>query len=87
MNSSIIIQVLDKLIGPTNPVGDSAVDDVRLNNLRSLIDVINWGLDGLFDSAKDRHKLEYSIRGNAETAYSAIEEIKTWCEEVLEENK
>ena len=87
MESRTIIQVLDKLIGCTTPVGDSIVDEARLKNLKILIDVINWCLDGLLFSAEHRHELEYSIRENAETAYSTLDQIKTWCEEVLEENK
>ena len=42
-----ITKLLETLIGGTTAVGDSAVDHEIEENLKKLIDVINWCFDGL----------------------------------------
>lgn len=41
MNYNTIIEVLDKLIGETEPVADSAIDAERFDNLETLISVVS----------------------------------------------
>jgi len=82
-----ITKVLNAMIGPTDAEGDSAVDAVRLDSLRTLIDVTNWCLDGLLYATKTRHRQEASMREIGETAFSALLEIKQWIQEVEEEEE
>lgn len=46
LHADEIIRILDVLIGGTEPVGDEAVDEQREENLKTLIDVTNWCLEG-----------------------------------------
>lgn len=77
-----IIKLLDNLIGPTEAYGDSAVDEKILKNLKTLIDVTNWCLDGIQQSSRTRHNTEYSMRKIGETAYSALLEYADWIREI-----
>jgi hypothetical protein len=83
MTGSEIIKLLDIVIGSTNATGSASVDDERLKNLRVLIDVTNWCLDGIKQAAETRHRPENSMREIGETAFGAIAEYKDWCEVVF----
>lgn len=83
MTGSEIIKLLDILIGSTNATGSESVDDERLKNLRTLIDVTNWCLDGIKQSAEYQHCIESSMREIGQTAIAALDEYRGWLEEVL----
>lgn len=86
MTVKTITEVLDCLIGETDPVADSYIDDEREENLKTLIDVTNWCLDGLYSAASNRHSMYGSQRRVGERAYSAMLQMKDWlqsCEEEL----
>lgn len=76
-----IINLLDVLIGPTEAVGDQVADDIILKNLKSLIDVTNWCLDGVAQSADTRHAFEFSKREIGNTAFDAMLEWRNWLSE------
>ena len=79
-----ITKVLGKLIGGTTAVGDSAIDREIEENLKTLIDVINWCMDGLADSASTRHNYQGSMRDVGERAFSAMCEYRDWLNEQIE---
>ena len=83
LNSREIIKVVDQLVGHTTAVGDSAMDEIIDNNLRNLIDLVNWALDGIADSARTRHRWEASMRNTGERAFSALCEWKDWIETTI----
>lgn len=81
MNEHEIIKLLDNLIGPVEAYGDSAVDEKILKNLKTLIDVTNWCIDGVAQASETRHRPEYSMRAVGETAFSAMCEWQLWLTE------
>ena len=83
MTGSEIIKLLDIVIGSTNATGSVSVDDERLKNLRTLIDITNWCLDGIKQSAEYQHCTESSMREIGQTAVAALNEYREWLEEVL----
>ena len=83
-NSREIIKVIEQLVGPTTTVGSSAIDKEIDYNLRNLIDLVNWALDGIADSARTRHRSEESMRITGERAFSALCEWKDWIEETID---
>lgn len=88
LKSDEIIRTLDVLIGGTEPVGDEAVDEAREANLKTLIDVTNWCLDGVTSAAEHhRHSLCLSERRTAERAFGAMEEWYEWLGEQFEEEE
>jgi hypothetical protein len=81
-----ITKLLNILVGPTTPVGDTAVDEAVDKNMMTLIDIINWCLDGVADAARFRHSEYYSMRHNGERAFSAMVEWKDWLQAVILED-
>ena len=84
--TSEITKLLDVLIGKTEAVGETNEDERRLENLKVLIDVTNWCLDGLqFAMASGYGRVEYSMAEISYTAQCALDEYGRWISDVLEE--
>ena len=79
-----IIKLLGILIGGTEAVGDSEADNKIEANLKTLIDVTNWCLDGIHKSSRTRHRFERSMRDVGERAFASLAEIRDWLNEVIE---
>ena len=81
-----ITKLLDMLIGEVEAVGETNEDNRRLDNLKTLIDVTNWCVDGLqFAMASGYRRPEYSMTEISYTAQCALDEYGKWIDEVLEE--
>lgn len=85
--SDEITKMVNLMIGRTDPAGDSAIDHEREENLKKLIDLVNWCLDGVYDSARHRKSFEGSVRDIGERAYSSLLEWKQWLSDIEEELK
>lgn len=83
LSSSDIIKVLECLIGKIKAIGETNEDEKRLENLRKLIDITNWCLDGIYMCAEDRNRFESSVIENRELAYGAMLEYGAWIKEVI----
>lgn len=84
--TSEITKLLDMLIGEVEAVGETNEDNCRLDNLKTLIDVTNWCLDGLqFAMASGYGRPEWSMAEISYTAQCALDEYGKWIAEVLEE--
>lgn len=78
MTSEEIIKLVNELIGETTACGESHADKEIDANLRKMIDLINYLLGGIVDSARTRHRPEYSMRRTGERAFSALCEWEHW---------
>ena len=78
MTSGEICKLLEIVVGKTEPVADSAIDNERDENLKTLIDIGDWVLDGLLYAAEHRKDPYYSSRTVGERAYAAMLEWKDW---------
>ena len=85
LKSNEITKMVDLMIGRTDPAGDSAIDHEREENLKKLIDLVNWCLDGVYDAARHRKSFEGSVRDIGERAYSSLLEWKEWISGIEEE--
>lgn len=85
MESKTIIEVLDTLIGITEPIGDTWVDEDRMRNLKNLIDVTNWCLDGFLRVKETPCMGERSISDAKFLAQSAMQEWRDWLSDMLGE--
>lgn len=83
MKSCEIIKLVDLMIGPTTAVGESNIDNEIEKNIKNAIDIVNWLLDGIAESAKTRHRPEYSMRNIGERAFSAMCEWKDWLDNII----
>ena len=85
LKSDEITKMVDLMIGRTDPAGDSAIDHDREENLKKLIDLVDWCFDGMYDAARHRKSFERSVRDIGERAYAAMLEWKEWISGVEEE--
>lgn len=78
LTSHNICDLLDIVVGRTEPVADSAVDDKVEENLKTLIDIGDWVLDGMLHAAEHRKDMYASSRAVGERAYAVMLEWKEW---------
>lgn len=61
-----IYDVVTKLIGPINPVGDTGVDEQRFENLKATTDLVNdllRDIDAVAAANKDRYEASRKLAG------------------------
>lgn len=78
MTSREICRLLEIVVGKAEPIADSAIDDEREENLKTLIDIGDWVLDGLLYVAEHRKDPYYSSQKVGERAYATMLEWKDW---------
>ena len=84
--TSEITKLLDILIGEVEAVGETNADKRRLDNLKMLIGVTNWCLDGIeLAMASGYGRPEYSMAEISYTAQCALDEYGEWIADILEE--
>lgn len=86
LNSLETIKTLANLVGSVYPSGDMLEDREKEDNLCVLIDVVNWALDTIEDSAESRHAPSCYGHEIGERAYSALCEWKDRLVEHVEKN-
>lgn len=70
MKKEIVLEVINKLIGPINPVADSAIDSERLENLKLFIRV--------FDEM--HYQISDLVARNKNTTYGSVKPFLESCE-------
>lgn len=78
MTSQEICNLLEVIVGNTEPEADTWRDEIIEENLKTLIDIGDWVLDGLFLSAKHRKDIYASSHKIGERAYATMLEWKDW---------
>lgn len=77
MNKDNIIEVVNKLIGPIDPVADAAIDRVRLENLKLFIDVFDEMFFAITDIPRRWEDSKYgSVRPLVDLCNKELNEIK-----------
>lgn len=87
LNNDELIKVVDVLIGETTAVGESNADEQIMKNLKAAIDLVDWLLDGIAESAKTRHRFEGSMKDIGMTAFNTLNEWKYWLTEEVDGNE
>ena len=85
MTAQEICKLLEIIVGDTEPVVDSAIDVQIEENLKTLLDIGDWVLDGLWYAADHRKDPYYSSRQVGERAYAAMLEWKEWLAQKVKE--
>ena len=81
-----ITKLLAVTIGNVEAVGETNEDERRLDNLKTLIDVTNWCMDGLqFAMVSGYGRAEYSMAKISYTAQCALDEYGRWIADILDE--
>lgn len=86
LNSNEIIKVLEILIGDTEAIGETNHDEKALENLKTLIDVTNWCLDGIYTN-QQKEGYEYSICKARFTAQCCLQEYIEWLKDIFFEGR
>lgn len=81
LSANEICNLLEVLVGLTEPQAESAIDDKVEQNLKTLIYIGDWVLDGLYYTARHRKDPWYSSKTIGEQAYATMLEWKDWIEQ------
>lgn len=76
MRNTSIYDLVYKVIGEINPVGDSAIDAERKENLKEMIELIDSLLIDLHSVSCGLLRKDVSAREFGEMAYNALKEIR-----------
>lgn len=85
LNSGEITKLLGILIGSTEPIGESNYDEKVMENLKTLIDVTNWCLDGVAYARDYIGRCEWSMNKVGFDAQCALQEWEQWIKERIGE--
>lgn len=83
IESETIVEVTRKLIGATEPYGDSGIDRERTENLDELIYVVEELVSDIEKVAVNKDRHEGSMRMMGEKAHKAMEDLWSWIEAYL----
>lgn len=81
MESEIIIEIIDRLIGDYEPYGETNHDKKSNDNLITLCDVVEHYIDRIYLLRKNKNRVEYSIRASGLFAEEFFENIAYCFEE------
>jgi len=87
MKSEVIIEVIDKLVGSIEPYGSTQIDEERLKNLETLLEVMDEYINEIINVTKYRNRHEYSILEIAERAYDWIVGLRDYTDDIVRENE
>jgi len=68
--------VIKKLIGPIQPIGESNTDEIRYKNLQETILVVDKLLADIWNVSGDSERVEASIKKAGKTAKQFLQDIK-----------
>ena len=83
IDEGTILEVTRKLIGDTEPYGDSFIDSERTQNLDKLIYIIDELLYDVEKVAINKDRYEGSMRMMGEKAHKALNNYWSWLEGYL----
>lgn len=75
MDNKTIVEVLSRLIGYTEPTGDSAIDKIRAENNSALIYVTYQCIETLIENAENRNSGFASVERIGKHSYDALNNI------------
>ena len=87
MKSEVIIEVIDRLVGSIEPYGSTQIDEERLKNLETLLEVMDEYIGEIIDVTKYRNRYEYSILEIAERAYDWLVDLRDYTDDIVHQNE
>lgn len=87
MKSDVIIEVIDRLVGSIEPYGSTQIDKERLENLETLLEVMDKYIKDIKEVTRFRNRYEYSILEIAERAYDWIVDLRDYTDDIVRENE
>jgi predicted nucleic acid-binding protein len=72
MQAQVLAEVIVKLIGKTNPIGETQTDNERFENLKIMCEVVNIMVKEIDDVASNRTHFEFSRKRAGVHAYNFL---------------
>jgi hypothetical protein len=72
-----MIDVVRRLLGPIEPVGESNEDERRLKNLEATIEIVDRLLCDIGSAAQDADRVEHSMRVIGQRAKQFLADVST----------
>ena len=63
-----IYEIVKKLIGEIQPIGETNIDEKRLENLSAMIELVKLLLDDIYEIIKFQNRTEHSLQEAGEFA-------------------
>jgi len=77
MKTDTIIEVINKLVGEINPIGETNIDNQRYDNLIMLCTITNELLHKIFDvSIENKDRSEFSMKRAGRYAETFLNSLK-----------
>lgn len=70
-----LYDVVSKLIGPVNPIGETHKDEIRFENLKVMVKLVNDLLTDIDSVASFRDRREHSMKKAGEYAWKAVDDM------------
>lgn len=83
MKAETVIEVVEKLIGDVEAVGETNHDEDAFINLGLMKGVCDALLVDIYESSKNRH--EYSMEKVGRSAYMYLKDLRDWLDDILGE--
>ena len=80
-----IEEIIRKLFGYINPIGETTEDNRRYENLINYKKIINYVIDELAECARYKNSIQYSEQRSGEKAFDILEENLEYIKDVLNE--
>lgn len=71
-------EIVMKLVGPVQPVGESYSDEQRLKNMQELTELVDALLDEIHHASKDADRVESSMKIIGQHARSFLATVVEW---------
>lgn len=80
-----IIDVLDNMIGETEPIGETNADDKAFERMEVLEIVSDWCLDGFNFVSRFANRSEWSMQRAGKEAVTYLKRTRAWIDMILKE--
>jgi len=70
-----LIDVVRKLIGPVNPIGETNADDIRFANLKVMGTLVDRLVFGIAEVASNKDRAEFSMKRAGEYANKLMDDL------------
>ena len=84
MKSLNITQIIRKIIGETEPYGETRTDEIRAENQDELIEICESLIDELIRNSKYDERVEYSMNLIGKKAKNYLIELKDYLNVVID---
>ena len=71
-----IHEIVKKLVGETDPVGETNADNDRFENLKAMTELVDELLSDIYRVARGNNRHEYSINRAGQFASSFLDEVR-----------